>query len=79
MSIYIFITVTALAVIAILFFRLDKNKETQLSTLAGLSFSLILAGIFFGTDRVLGYSLIGLGVLLALIDIYKKTHKNLPV
>jgi hypothetical protein len=41
-----------------------KNQENHLITLAG---TLIALGIIFGTDRVIGYSLIGAGVLTSIL------------
>jgi len=72
-QIYIAISIVVLALIAILVFFIGKNKkEKKLSKLAGLSFAFIIAGIVFGEDRFLGYSLMGFGVILAIIDIIKK-------
>ncbi len=72
-QIYIATSVVVLALIAILVFFAGKNKkEKKLSKLAGLSFAFIIAGIVFGEDRLLGYSLMGFGVILAIIDIIKK-------
>lgn len=72
-QIYIAISIVVLALIAILVFFVGKNKkEKKLSKLAGLSFAFIIAGIVFGEDRLLGYSLMGFGVILAIIDIIKK-------
>ncbi len=72
-QIYIAISIVVLALIAILVFFVGKNKKIKkLSKLAGLSFAFIIAGIVFGEDRLLGYSLMGFGVILAIIDIIKK-------
>ena len=72
-QIYIAISIVVLALIAILVFFIGKNKkEKKLSKLASLSFAFIIAGIVFGEDRLLGYSLMGFGVILAIIDIIKK-------
>jgi len=72
-QIYITISIVVLAIIAILVFFVNKNKkERKLSKLAGLSFAFIISGIVFGDNRLIGYSLIGFGVILAIIDIIKK-------
>ena len=74
-QIYIAVTIVVLAVIALLmvFVRKGKSgKETRLSPLAGLAFGFILAGLFFGEKRSIGYGLLGVGVLLAVIDMFKK-------
>jgi hypothetical protein len=41
--------------------------------MAGLAFGFIMAGLFFGEKRSIGYSLLGVGVLLAVIDIVKRS------
>jgi len=49
-----------------------SRKDRKFTPLAGLAFAFILAGIIFSDDRLIGYSLIGVGVILAVIDIFKK-------
>jgi asparagine N-glycosylation enzyme membrane subunit Stt3 len=72
-QIYIAISIVVLAIIALLVFFVNKDKkDKKLTPLAGLAFGFILAGIIFGEDRLIGYSLIGVGVVLAIIDIIKK-------
>ena len=50
-------------------------KSEELTTLAS---SLVVLGIMFGSDRVIGYSFIGAGVLLSIISAIKtkKQSKN---
>ena len=72
-QIYIAISIVVLAAIAILVFFVNKNKkDKRLTPLAGLAFGFVLAGIIFGDDRLIGYSLIGVGVIIAVVDIIKK-------
>jgi hypothetical protein len=72
-QIYIVVSLVVLAVVALLILFVTRNrKETRLTPLAGLAFAFILAGIFFGDNRLIGYSLIGFGVLLAVVDIFRK-------
>jgi hypothetical protein len=57
--------------------------KTRPSRGAFLAFPLIVAGILFGENRLIGYGLMGAGILLAFIDIvvrYKNRAKpnNLP-
>ncbi len=74
---YILISVLVLALIAFSILFMSRRKPEQgLSKLAALSFACIIAGIIFGEDRLIGYSLLGLGLLLAVVDIwYKLTSK----
>jgi uncharacterized membrane protein len=72
-QIYIAISIVALALIAVFMFVAFKHRKVQrLTPLAGLGFGCILAGMFFGEEKVIGYSLLGIGVVLAVIDIVKR-------
>lgn len=72
-QIYIVMSVVVLAVIALLVFLVGKNrKDKKFTPLAGLAFAFILAGIILGDDRLIGYSIMGVGIILAIIDIFKK-------
>jgi len=72
-QIYIVISVVVLAIIALLVFLVGKNrKDKKFTPLAGLAFGFILAGIIFVDNRLFGYGLIGVGIILAIIDIFKK-------
>ncbi len=48
-------------------------KSEELTTLAG---TLVILGIVFGSDRLIGYSFIGAGVLLSVISVIKSGEKN---
>lgn len=75
-TIYILISIVALLiVVALLIFRRKNkknNKEKIFTPLGSIAFAFIIAGILFGEDRLIGYSCIGVGVVLAVIDIIKK-------
>jgi hypothetical protein len=76
-QIYILISIIILLVIAILliiFIKKDK-KQKSLTPLAGIAFAFVLAGIIFGENRLIGYSLIGIGILLAIVDIVIKLKR----
>jgi len=53
-----------------------KQMKTRPSRWAFLAFSLVLAGILFGENRLIGYGLMGAGVLLAFIDIVVRFKKQ---
>ena len=73
---YIAIAIVALAAIAALVFFAGKNRnQSKLTPLAGLAFAFVLAGLLFGENRVIGYGLMGIGVLLAIVDIFRKQSK----
>jgi xanthine/uracil permease len=72
-QIYILIAIIVLAIIFLIRYFLFKKREVKrLSPLAGLAFGFVLAGIFFGSNRFLGYGLIGVGVILAIIDMLRE-------
>jgi VIT1/CCC1 family predicted Fe2+/Mn2+ transporter len=48
-----------------------KNKK-----LSSLGSSLVVLGIVFSTDRLIGYSFIGAGVLLSIIGAIKSRRKE---
>jgi predicted permease len=74
---YIAMSVIALLVIFLLVFFVKKGKkQKKLSALAGLSFAFVIAGIVFGSSRILGYSLIGIGIVLAITDMMRKSKKK---
>jgi uncharacterized membrane protein len=72
---YILISIIILLVIAVLVFLTGK-KQNRLTSLAGLAFSFTIAGIIFGGSRLTGYILMGIGVILAVIDIFRRSVKN---
>lgn len=76
-QIYILISIIILAIIAVVVFFVRKNKkQKRLSKLAGFSFGFVIAGITFGDTRCLSYSLMGIGIILAVIDIFLKLKKK---
>ncbi|MBS3079084.1 hypothetical protein J4218_03110 [Candidatus Pacearchaeota archaeon] len=70
-TLYILISIIVLLIIAILVFVIKGNKKKKFNYLFGLAFAFILAGIIFGDNRLIGYVLIGIGILIAIIDIIK--------
>ncbi len=75
-EILITIAMTCLLVIPILFIALYKKQEARLSRLAALAFTFIIAGLFLSRKELVGYSLLGVGLVLAAIDIVQKRRQN---
>ena len=76
-QIFIALSIAVLAVIALLVFIIGKSRRgNRLTPLAGLAYGFIVAGIVFSDDRLIGYSLMGVGVILAIIDIIKKLRQS---
>jgi len=65
---WIAISIIALVVIVVLLLIARGKQYKKPSNLAILGMSLVVLGIIFGDDRLIGYSLIGVGVLLSVID-----------
>jgi hypothetical protein len=76
---YIVITigVLALIVVALFIFWINKKRPVKrLSVLAGLAFACIVAGVVFSENRIVGYGLMGLGVILAVVDALMKSRSD---
>jgi len=68
--VWIAISIIALVVIMVLLL-ISRRKGKQLlnpSNLLVLGMSFVVLGIIFGDERLIGYSFIGVGVLLSVID-----------
>jgi hypothetical protein len=74
-QIHILVAIIALAVMAFLvFFEKRNRREAKLTPLASLAFAFILAGILFDDNRLTGYGLMGVGVVLAMVDMVNKSR-----
>jgi hypothetical protein len=74
-NIYIIFSVLVLFAIVMMFVLGSRYKKVKtLSPLAGLSSACIVAGIFFGNSRMLGFGLLAVGVILAVGDIIVKAR-----
>ena len=76
-QIYIAISLAALAaILLILILKGKKIGQAKPSRMAALSFVFVLAGIIFGDDRIIGYGLLAIGIILAIIDIIKRRKQR---
>lgn len=67
---YIAIAIAALAVIVLLLALVwHPRQQRSMSPLASLAFALVIAGIVFSENRTVGYTLMGTGIALSLVDI----------
>lgn len=74
---WIAISIIALVVIMVLLL-ISRRKGKQLlnpSNLLILGMSCVVLGIIFGDDRIVGYSFIGVGVLLSVIDAIRNSKQ----
>jgi EamA domain-containing membrane protein RarD len=73
----ILIAIAALAVIAVFLFLVKtKQKPNKLFPLAAISLVFVVAGILFGEQQWIGYSLLSIGVVMAMVDMIKKYRKE---
>ena len=75
-SLWIFISIVALVVIVVLLLISRRKQYPKPSNLAILGMSLVVLGIIFGDSRIIGYSFIGVGVLLSVVDAVRNRKKQ---
>jgi len=73
---WIAISIVALVVIAVLLLRGRGRQYHKPSNLAILAMCLVVLGIIFGDSRAIGYSFIGVGVLLSVIDAIRNRRQQ---
>ena len=75
---WVAISIIALIVIVILLIiaRGRGRQYPKPSNLAILGMSLVVLGIIFGDDRLIGYSFIGVGITLSVVDVIRNRKKQ---
>ena len=76
--VWIAISIVALVVIIVLLL-ISRRKSNQIlnpSNLLVLGISCVVLGIIFGDERIVGYSFMGVGVLLSVIDAIRNTRQQ---
>jgi amino acid permease len=71
-SLYLGLLILALAVVVFLIVLSSKGRKIKFTALSVLALAFVLAGLFFGEERLIGYTMIGAGVLFSIIDLIKK-------
>ena len=74
--VWIAISIVALVVIVVLLLTGRGKQYRKPSNLAILGMSLVVLGIIFGDSRTVGYSFIGVGVLLSVIDAVRNRRQR---
>ena len=73
---YIAIAIAVLIIVGLLVFFARRNRQVKrLTPLASIAFACVIAGVVFGDGRLIGYGLMGTGVILAVVDIFISTRK----
>lgn len=71
-------TVVLVILAGFAFSAFKNRKETPISPLLILAMGLNATGIVFSSDRLLGYSLLGAGIVIAVIEMIRLTRKRGP-
>ncbi|MHB0856264.1 MAG: hypothetical protein ACYC5M_01675 [Anaerolineae bacterium] len=75
-QVYVAVSLIALAAIfLILFLHRKAGGRRTFTPLVGIAMAFVIASILFGADRLVGYSLLGIGVALAVIDLIARSRK----
>jgi hypothetical protein len=74
-SLWIAISIIALIVIVVLLLIARGRQYPKPSNMAILGMSLVVMGIIFGDNRLIGYSFIGIGVILSVGDAVRNRRK----
>ncbi len=75
--VFVVISIVVLAVVAVLVFLVrGKQAENRITPLAGLAFAFAVAGIILGEERLIGYGLMGIGIVLAMADIWNRSRSK---
>lgn len=78
-QIFILVSIIALLAVFIILTFTRKKMQRPLSKLASFAFVFVIAGIVFGDNRLVGYTLMSVGVVLAIIDIVRKSKDKKTV
>jgi len=74
---YIAMAIVVLAVIALLVFFVGRKREgRKLTPLASLAFIFVIGGFLLIENRLIGLSLIGVGIVPAIIDMIRKSKSK---
>lgn len=75
-QVFVWASIGVLALVGFLVFFVSRGRgENRLTPWAGLAFACVVSGIVFGDDKLVGYSLLGLGVILAVVDIFNRSRR----
>ncbi len=66
-EVYLAAALVVLAIVLLLIFWV-RRREYRITPLLSLAFAFVVAGILFGHSRVVGYGLMMIGVILAVVE-----------
>lgn len=73
---YLTLVILALIVIAIVVVFFRGRRPARLSPVSAIALAFVVAAIIFGETRWLGYTLIGIGVALAIAEAIISSRKD---
>jgi hypothetical protein len=73
---WIAISIIALIIIVLLFLFASRRQHLKTSNLAILGMSLVVLGIIFGDNRLIGYSFMAVGILISVVDAIRNRKKQ---
>lgn len=75
---YIFLSAAILAVIidCVVFFVNLQQSESRLTRMVALALGFVLLGLIVGSNRLIGYGLVGVGGTLAIVDLFTRKRLN---
>jgi hypothetical protein len=73
---WITISIIALIIILLLLLIARRKQYPKPSNLSMFGMSLVVLGIIFGDDRLIGYSFMGVGILLSVVDALRNRKKQ---
>ncbi|MDD4776102.1 MAG: hypothetical protein PHG75_06300 [Syntrophomonas sp.] len=79
-QILIAVAITILAAILGISLIINRGvpRAGKLTPMASVAFALVLAGIIFAETKIAAYGLIGMGLVLAVIDMLQTIRKKKP-
>ncbi len=66
-EVYLATALVVLAIIVMIIFWI-RRKEYRVSPLISLAFAFVVAGILLGENRLVGYGLMVVGIILAVVE-----------
>ncbi len=74
---YILVAIVLLDVVitCVVFFVDKQRSENRLTPLTSIAVALVLTGMLIGGGSLLGYALVGAGVLLAIADMFTMARR----
>jgi membrane-bound ClpP family serine protease len=74
---FILVTLAVLLFVAVLVFVFNRGgQHNRLTPLAAIAFCLIIAGILFNANQIVAFGLMGVGIVLAVLDVCLRRKKN---